>query len=74
MHDTSDSNSLPSAVDDCARAVAESWQQSADKALHPALHWLDKDGSQELRETVYGSGDYKKPWHYAIKFYADRWA
>jgi predicted GNAT family N-acyltransferase len=58
MATTSDNNPGPSAVDDCAKVVNESWQRRAasvgnNKVTRPSA-------SREFREIAYGSEAYKQ--------------
>lgn len=60
MKDNADIKPLPSAVDDCAQAIHESWQGTTRSLAASAGLKVSLTADRELRETVYGSHDYKQ--------------
>jgi predicted GNAT family N-acyltransferase len=58
MNKTSDNSPHPSAVDDCAKVVNESWQRRAAD-FGNNREWLSSTG-HEFREIAYGSEAYKE--------------
>lgn len=60
MKNISDKEETPSAADDCAQAINESRQGKASAVSNSRGGVALLSADRELRETVYGSDDYKK--------------